>query len=99
VQVGDGYLRLAADHVLEAMLRGLGATLTELEAPFEPEAGAYGAHHHHAGEDSGAARIHAYGEAEEAHARDHDPEHCGHDHHGHHHDRHPAGKKRHGHEH
>jgi len=98
VQVGDGYLRIAADHVLEAMLQGLGATLTELEAPFEPEAGAYGGHHHHTGEDSGAARIHAYGEAEEAHAHDHDPAQCEHDHHGHHHHRHPAGG-RHEHEH
>jgi len=49
VQVGEGYLRLAADHVLEAMLKGLGATVTPINAPFEPEAGAYasGGHHHH----------------------------------------------------
>lgn len=49
VQVGDGYLRLAADHVLEAMLKGLGATVTPIQAPFEPEAGAYasGGHPHH----------------------------------------------------
>jgi urease accessory protein len=45
VQVGDGYLRLAADHVLEKMLAGLGAKVTHIEAPFEPEAGAY-AHAH-----------------------------------------------------
>ena len=43
VEVGDGYLRIAEDHVLEAMLRALGATVTHFEAPFEPEAGAY--HH------------------------------------------------------
>ena len=49
VQVGEGYLRLAADHVLEAMLKGLGATVTPINAPFEPEAGAYasGGHRHH----------------------------------------------------
>ena len=49
VQVGEGYLRLAADHVLEAMLNRLGATVTSIRAPFEPEAGAYasGGHHHH----------------------------------------------------
>jgi urease accessory protein len=98
VQVGDGYLRVAADHVLESMLRGLGATLTELEAPFEPEAGAYGAHPHHHGEDSGTARIHAYGETDDAHAQEHDHAHCGHDHHGHHDHGHPKGG-RHGHEH
>jgi len=67
VQVGDGFLRLAADHVLEQMLNGLGARLTSIEAPFEPEAGAYGgAHshgggHHHHGETGHGARIHEYG--------------------------------------
>jgi urease accessory protein len=41
VQVGEGFLRIAEDHVLEAMLRQLGARVTHVEAPFEPEAGAY----------------------------------------------------------
>jgi urease accessory protein len=41
--VGDT-LRIRRDHVLEAMLQGLGATVTPIEAPFEPERGAYGAH-------------------------------------------------------
>ena len=72
VQVGDGFLRLAADHVLEDMLRGLGAKLTPITAPFEPEGGAYHGHqgeghdhahhHHHAhGEDERPGRIHEYG--------------------------------------
>src|SRR5687767_13788249 len=39
VEVGEGYLRLAADHVLEHMLIGMGARVTVMEAPFEPEAG------------------------------------------------------------
>jgi len=82
VQVGDGYLRIAADHVLEAMLQGLGATATPLEAPFEPEAGAYGGHHHHAGGDAGGARIHAYGDVQDD---SHDHAHCGQDHHHHDH--------------
>ena len=48
IEVGEGYLRLAPDHVLEEMLKGLGATLRAIEAPFEPEAGAYGgAGHRH----------------------------------------------------
>lgn len=47
VQVGQGYLRIAEDHVLEDMLRRLGARVSHVEAPFEPEAGAYG-HQHHA---------------------------------------------------
>jgi len=52
VEVGEDFLRLAEDHVLEKMLAGLGAKLTHLTAPFEPEAGAYhgnaaGGHHDH----------------------------------------------------
>jgi urease accessory protein len=47
VQVGDGFLRIRPDPVLRDMLAGLGATVTEETAPFEPEAGAYaGAHAH-----------------------------------------------------
>jgi urease accessory protein len=45
VQVVGDTLRIRRDHVLEEMLRGLGARLTPIEAPFEPEAGAY-AHRH-----------------------------------------------------
>lgn len=66
VQVGDGFLRLATDHVLAEMLKGLGATLTPMRAPFEPEAGAYGSHgtagggHHHSAEGGHGGRIHEY---------------------------------------
>jgi urease accessory protein len=38
--VGDR-LRIRRDHVLEDMLRGLGAHVTPLQAPFDPEPGAY----------------------------------------------------------
>jgi urease accessory protein len=83
VQIGEGFLRIAADHVLEDMLRGLNAKLVAIEAAFEPEAGAYGGAHQHGDEHEGAGRIHEYGE----HVHD---EHCGHDHshdhkHGHDH--------------
>ena len=40
-------LRIRPDHVIEAMLEGLGAELRQLEAAFEPESGAYGQHQHH----------------------------------------------------
>jgi urease accessory protein len=59
VQVGEGWLRIAADHVLEQMLRGLGAIVMALEAPFEPEAGAYGQHRHD--EAGHGGRIHEFG--------------------------------------
>ena len=46
VEVVGDKLRIRRDHVLEDMLRGLGARLTAIEAPFDPEHGAYGHHHH-----------------------------------------------------
>ena len=54
VQVLGDKLRIRRDHVLEEMLHGLGARLRHFEAPFEPEAGAYGHGHHHNGEGHGA---------------------------------------------
>jgi urease accessory protein len=41
VQVIGDTLRIRRDHVLEDMLRGLGARLAPLEAVFDPENGAY----------------------------------------------------------
>lgn len=46
-QLGEGFLRIRKDPVLKDMLTGLGATVTEELAPFEPESGAYGGGHHH----------------------------------------------------
>jgi urease accessory protein len=42
-------IRLRRDHVIHAMLEGLGAEVVEIEAPFSPEQGAYagGGHAHH----------------------------------------------------
>jgi len=45
VEIAGGKLRMRRDHVLEDMLIGLGAVLTPIEAPFEPERGAYGHRH------------------------------------------------------
>jgi urease accessory protein len=59
VEVREGALRFGADDVLAAMLRGLGATVEPLSAPFEPEAGAYAAgHHHHSGDQKHTGIIH-----------------------------------------
>lgn len=47
-------LLIRRDHVMEAMLAGLGAALRHVEAPFAPEGGAYGhgrTHPHHHGHD------------------------------------------------
>jgi urease accessory protein len=45
-QLLPGKLRIRRDHVIEAMVAGLGATVTPIEAPFDPETGAYGGHAH-----------------------------------------------------
>ena len=40
--IGDDHLLLREDHVIAAMLEGLGATVTYVSAAFTPEQGAYG---------------------------------------------------------
>jgi urease accessory protein len=47
VQIVGEHLRIRRDHVLEDMLRGLGARLTPVDAAFDPEQGAYGHGHQH----------------------------------------------------
>ncbi len=54
VQIVGDRLRIRRDHVIEDMLHGLGARRTPLEAPFDPEHGAYDQHghgHDHHGHD------------------------------------------------
>src|SRR5688572_24444867 len=41
-QILDGAIRFRPDHVMEAMVAGLGGNMTRLDAPFQPEGGAYG---------------------------------------------------------
>ena len=49
LQVAGERLRIRADHVIAEMVGGLGGILTRLDAPFDPEIGAYaaGPQHHH----------------------------------------------------
>jgi urease accessory protein len=42
LQLGPGWLRYLHDHVLDRMVEKLGLNVASEEAPFEPEAGAYG---------------------------------------------------------
>ena len=42
-------LRVRRDHVIKAMVEGLGARVIEIEAPFDPEGGAYAHPHEHDG--------------------------------------------------
>lgn len=55
VQVIGECLRIRRDHVLAEMLARLGANVTEIEAPFDPEQGAYeaGGRGHSHGHDHG----------------------------------------------
>ncbi|MGJ4915715.1 urease accessory protein UreE [Bradyrhizobium sp. HKCCYLRH2060] len=87
-------LRIRRDHVIEAMVKGLGARVIEIEAPFDPEGGAYAepshahghddhdhhGHDHHHDHDGHDHAHHDHGHAHDHHVHD---EHCGHDHHDH----------------
>jgi urease accessory protein len=48
IQVMEDRLRIRDDHVIAAMIEGLGGLITRLQAPFDPEIGAYaGVPHEH----------------------------------------------------
>jgi urease accessory protein len=86
-------LRIRRDHVIEAMVKGLGARVIEIEAPFDPEGGAYaGGGHAHAAEHAG------HGHSHDHVSHDHSShDHGGHDHgHHHHHDEHCDHEHHHG---
>ena len=72
VQVLDRKLRLRRDAAIEELLQNLGAKLVAIEAPFEPEGGAYA-----------VATGHDHGH--DHHRHDHGDHHHGHEH-DHHHD-------------
>src|SRR5450755_1026021 len=81
-------LRIRRDHVIEAMVKGLGARVIEIEAPFDPEGGAYaGSGHAHAPESHShdhAAHDHSshdHDDHRHHHDDHHHDEHCDHDHH------------------
>jgi urease accessory protein len=76
VQIMERKLRLKRDESIEALLQSLGAKVVAIEAPFEPEGGAYevaaGGHHHH--------------DHDHDHGHDHHHHHHDHHHHDHKHD-------------
>jgi len=83
-------LRIRRDHVIEAMVQGLGARVIEIEAPFDPEGGAYAGHAHaeephgHTGHDHAHSHAHDHDHDHHGDGHHHD-EHCDHDHHHHDH--------------
>jgi urease accessory protein len=62
IQIGDGFVRLLPDHVLQAMIERLGGHVHEVSVGFQPESGAYGhSHVHHQHDDQGhGGRIHVF---------------------------------------
>jgi urease accessory protein len=79
--MGKG-LRIRRDHVIEAMVKGLGARVIEIEAPFDPEGGAYagGGHAHSPEGDPHSHAAHGHSSHDHGDHRHHD-EHCEHEHH------------------
>ncbi|BBK34399.1 urease accessory protein [Stella humosa] len=51
--IGHDRILIRDDHVIVDMLRGLGAIVEAVEAPFNPEGGAYGQHNHDPGHPHG----------------------------------------------
>jgi urease accessory protein len=101
-QILAAAIRIRRDHVIEEMLRGLGARLLEIEAPFDPEGGAYAVA---AEEPRDHDHKHDHGHGHKHDHHDHKHGHHNHDHghkHGHddheHHGKHDHGKH-HGHAH
>ena len=82
-------LRIRRDHVIEAMVKGLGARVIEIEAPFEPEGGAYASVAHDRAIDAQEPHDHGHHHhRHDGHSHDHGKPHHDHegdDHHGHHH--------------
>ena len=80
VQVLERRLRLRRDPAIEELLEGLGAKLAMIDAPFEPEGGAYAVpvseHHHH---DHHHGHDHADHHHDRGHAHDHQHAHDPHD--------------------
>jgi urease accessory protein len=82
-------LRIRRDPIIEEMARGLGAAVLGIEAPFNPEGGAYAkgpdhAHHDHHGHEHGDHCDHPDHDHGH-HGHDHGHDHHDHDHHGHDH--------------
>ncbi|ANL73380.1 urease accessory protein UreE [Rhizobium phaseoli] len=98
-QIEEDRIVILRDHVIRNMLQGLGATVLEINEPFQPARGAYHSHgghshdHGHAAHDHGHAAHDHHGhnhDHDHGHAHGHDHQHdhnCNHDHdHGRHHD-------------
>jgi urease accessory protein len=62
-EIGARVIYIRDDHVIADMARGLGAGVSAVERPFNPEGGAYG---------EGAVQGHSHGHGHHHHGHDHD---------------------------
>lgn len=60
VQLIRDRIRIREDHVIGEMVELLGGHVEAIEAPFDPEAGAYAGGHHHHGDDDEDGHTHAH---------------------------------------
>jgi len=87
IELQPDHLKIEPDHVLADMLRAMHLTVAELQAPFEPEGGAYAAGSHSHGHSHGHSHAHDHDHDQVGSGHVHGPG-CGHDHdhdHGHSH--------------
>ncbi len=74
-EIHAAHILIRDDHVIVDMLKGLGAEVRAVEAPFDPEGGAYGQHNHDPSHPYGLGS--RYGKQPHSHDHEHG--------HGHHH--------------
>lgn len=86
VELGENFLKLETDPVLQEMLIQLGLTVRQANSPFQPEGGAYGGGHRHGHDETfaedylianqvfGEHHVHSNDE-EQRHAHSHDDSH------------------------
>lgn len=60
-EIGSDRILIRDDHVIIDMLKGLGAEVRKVRAPFDPEGGAYGQHNHDPGHRHGALHDERHG--------------------------------------
>ncbi len=68
LELKPDHLKLEPDHALADLLRQMHLTVTEAQAPFEPESGAYAAATPAAGHDHGHSHDHEHGHDDHGHA-------------------------------
>ena len=80
LELKPDHLKLEPDHVLADLLRQMHLTVTDAQAPFEPESGAYAPGATAGGHDHGHSQTHDQAHDHgQAHGHTHGPG-CGHDH-------------------